>query len=317
MSSEKGFTKTDMDRVGIFQEMGYISIGDKYKTTKVEFNESSSKQKQMLSGAEKIKSANQAGYFSDKFQRVLEGEAYSDQAKMRRQYRLKESQKNVGKPFVPSSVDKKPSGAGSYYGTFSGPIPALSTQQQAGKGYKAPGKNFYTSPGKKGTGYGYAGVTLGHYTEYKSDNYDQYRELTRKENELHKKSLKGGAFRLNMAPKDYFDDNPYKSDRAISSGKKLQEKKWEIKPFKPSSPAKLDGGMKAGTFESYPSHSNDSYKSKAKDSRQASGASVKSGKTFIPPAGPKSVPVNSVLDQNIMRALNVQNYRTVQGVLSY
>jgi len=28
---EKVFTKTDMERVALFQEMGYICIGDKYK----------------------------------------------------------------------------------------------------------------------------------------------------------------------------------------------------------------------------------------------------------------------------------------------
>ena len=29
---EKAFAKTDMERVALFQEMGYICIGDKYKT---------------------------------------------------------------------------------------------------------------------------------------------------------------------------------------------------------------------------------------------------------------------------------------------
>ena len=33
MTEKDKFTKTDMDRVGIFQEMGYISIGDKYKSS--------------------------------------------------------------------------------------------------------------------------------------------------------------------------------------------------------------------------------------------------------------------------------------------
>ena len=28
---EKGFSKTDMERVALFQEMGYICIGDKYR----------------------------------------------------------------------------------------------------------------------------------------------------------------------------------------------------------------------------------------------------------------------------------------------
>lgn len=27
------FTKTDMERVALFQEMGYVSIGDEYKNT--------------------------------------------------------------------------------------------------------------------------------------------------------------------------------------------------------------------------------------------------------------------------------------------
>ena len=27
----KKFAKTDMERVGLFKEMGYVSIGDKYK----------------------------------------------------------------------------------------------------------------------------------------------------------------------------------------------------------------------------------------------------------------------------------------------
>ncbi len=61
----------------------------------------------MLAGGGKSKSAMQSGYFSDTFSRVMEGEAYSDQVKMRRQSRLKEAQKNIGKPFVPSSGEKK------------------------------------------------------------------------------------------------------------------------------------------------------------------------------------------------------------------
>lgn len=60
-----------------------------------------------------------------------------------------------------------------------------------------------------------------------------------------------------------------------------------------------DGGMKAGTFDVYPTHSNDPYK--AKVSHQSTSSAKKTGKTFLPPAGPKSAPANSVLDQNIVR----------------
>lgn len=74
----------------------------------VQFNASAGKGKQMLPGGLKEKTAKQDGYFAEKYNRMFEGEAYSDPIKMRRQHRIKEGQKNLGKPFLPSSGDKKP-----------------------------------------------------------------------------------------------------------------------------------------------------------------------------------------------------------------
>lgn len=71
------------------------------------FNESAGRGRQMLPGGRKSKSALPSGYFSDKFSRVLEGESYTDPVKVRRQDRMKEAQRNIGKPFVPSSGEKK------------------------------------------------------------------------------------------------------------------------------------------------------------------------------------------------------------------
>lgn len=73
----------------------------------VQFNVAAGKGKQMLLGGNKEKCARQDGYFNDKYNRVFEGEAYSDPIKQRRQHRLKEAQKNLGKPFLPSNVPKK------------------------------------------------------------------------------------------------------------------------------------------------------------------------------------------------------------------
>lgn len=73
----------------------------------VAFNESGGHGRQMLPGGRKSKSALPSGYFSEKFSRVLEGESYTDPVKMRRQDRMKEAQKIIGKPFVPSSGEKK------------------------------------------------------------------------------------------------------------------------------------------------------------------------------------------------------------------
>ena len=60
-----------------------------------------------------------------------------------------------------------------------------------------------------------------------------------RQNEAHKKALTGGPFRLNMASRTYFDENPYKSEKALPPAKKTAEKKWDVKPFKPSSPSKM------------------------------------------------------------------------------
>ncbi|RXM30821.1 Sorting nexin-25 [Acipenser ruthenus] len=71
--------------------------------------------------------------------------------------------------------------------------------------------------------------------------------------------LKGGAFFINLHPKDLFDSNPYKFDKPLPPVKKIGGKKPAVVPFKPSSPPKKIGGMKAGTFEVYPSHSADPF----------------------------------------------------------
>jgi hypothetical protein len=61
-----------------------------------------------LPGGSKAKCARQDGYFDQKFNRVLEGEAYSDPVKKRRQDRLKAGKLNIGKAFVPNNGTKLP-----------------------------------------------------------------------------------------------------------------------------------------------------------------------------------------------------------------
>ena len=47
------------------------------------------------------------------------------------------------------------SGLGNHYGTLSGPISAFSPAGKTKKPYQSSGKNFYTNPGRRGTGFGY------------------------------------------------------------------------------------------------------------------------------------------------------------------
>ncbi|KAG9347003.1 hypothetical protein JZ751_005930 [Albula glossodonta] len=262
--------KTDMDRVGLFKEMGYITIGDKY-TPNINrpFNESAHKSKQMISSGLKKKSGLQAGYFDTQFKRIFEREAFTDPVKLRRQYRLQQAKKNIGKAFLPSNGEKKPSGIGGYYGTLSGPIQAMSALQVPKKPYKSPGKNILTNPPKKGSGYG--------------------------------TKMKGGAFRLNLHPKDCFDGNPYKLDKPLPPVKKTEEKKEHL------------GGMKAGTFDLYPAHSADPYMSR----RSKSVTANKEGKIFHPSPGPKSMPVKSILHMNVKKVVNSANITAMPSVMAY
>lgn len=57
-------------------------------------------------------------------------------------------------------------------------------------------------------------------------------------------------------------------------------------------------GSKAGTFDKYPSHSAEPYKKKV---LRPVHVVNKTGKIFMPSAGPKSAPVNSVLSQNVTK----------------
>ncbi|XP_061108284.1 cilia-and flagella-associated protein 96 isoform X2 [Conger conger] len=306
--------KTDMDRVGLFKEMGYITIGDKYTVnTYRPFNESAHKNKQMVVSSPKKKSGLQVGYFDAQFKRIFEKEASTDPVKLRRQYRMQQAKKNIGKAFLPSNGEKKPSGIGSYYGTLGGPVQALSALQVQRKPYQSPGKNVLTSPPKKGSGYGYPNVTLSKRDTYSTDPYDRAREMMKKEIISDRTMMKGGPFRLNLHPRDCFDGNPYKLDKALPPVKNTESKKAQVVPFKPSSPSKRIGGMKAGTFDIYPSHSADPYIAR----RSKSVTTNKDGKIFHPSPGPKTMPVSSIINVNVKKAINSAKCTAVPSVMAY
>ncbi|NXX18163.1 CD047 protein, partial [Podargus strigoides] len=290
--------KSDMEKIGLFSEMSYVTIGDRYVSHYMRpFNEAASKNKQMLAAGTKTMSALQAGYFEPQFVRIFEGEAYSNPVQRRRRYRLAESKKNLGKALIPTNGYKWPCGFGTYYGTIGGSYAHFSPQLKAKERYVPPKKNFYTSPGKKGSGYGYVNVTIGEQYPHEPDGYEVERINARKALEEHKRLVKGGPFKLNLYPLEYFDKNPYFNDKPLPPLKKPLPVKPVALPFKPSSPAKKPGGMKGGTFDPYPSHSADPYV--VKESKAV--PTNKAQQTFQPPPGPKSRPVKSIMTLNVVR----------------
>ncbi|KFQ57209.1 UPF0602 protein C4orf47, partial [Nestor notabilis] len=194
-------------------------------------------------------------------------------------------------------------GLGSFYGTIGGSYPYFSPQVRDKARYVPPGKNFYTNPGKKGTGYGYANLTIGEQYEHLPDEYDLARIIAKKAQEQHKQLFKGGPFRLNLYPQEYFDMNPYFTDKPLPPEKKPPSEKRVALPFIPSSPAKKVRGMKGGTFDPYPSHS-------VKETKGVT--STKERQIFHPPPGPKSRPVTSIITLNVKRSLNAKNYKNAQ-----
>ncbi len=61
--------------------------------------------------------------------------------------------------------------------------------------------------------------------------------------------MKGGAFKLNMHPKTYFDGNPYASDKPLPPVKSPVKEKRDVKPFRPSHPAKSVSILNTVTLE--------------------------------------------------------------------
>ncbi|XP_012880602.1 PREDICTED: UPF0602 protein C4orf47 homolog [Dipodomys ordii] len=304
MPAEGG--KTDMERIGLFSEMEYVTVGDKYVSSyNRAFNEAATKNRQMLPGGSKAISALQAGYFDPQFSRIFEGEGYINMNQVRRRAMMEEAKKNITRAFIPSSGGKKPCGLGSYYGTIGGPIPFFSAQAKPKDKYEPPGKNLYTNPGKKGTGYGYANVTIGKQLSHSADFYDEAKVNYKKHIEDHHRLMKGAPFKLNLYPKDYFDVNPYLFEKTLPPIKKEVKKELLSGAFKPSSPGKKPGGMKAGTFDPYPSHSVEP--AVVKFRKEPVG---KSEKIFHPPNGPKSRPIESIVALNVKRTLNTNNYKT-------
>lgn len=313
----------------MFSEMGYISLGDRYPKVDPRskpFNDAAYQGKQMLSGGSKTRSGLQAGYFEPTFKRVMEKESYTDSIKNRRQERLSQNKKNISnKAFLPSSYTKKPSGKGNTYGTFAGTHKSFSPNNKQKSPYVAPGRNFTTTPGKKGTGYGYVHVTFGKYPDHSFEPYEAARVIRKKDMKDHIEKLKGGSYKLGMHPKALFDGNVYKADRPQKSGKNPfngSNSKLVVKtPFRPANPGKNIAGCKAGTFGDYPKHSADPYIPENKVmqvlQQKLYKTQYKNRGIFHPSPGPKSIPTKSVLEQNVVRTMNRNNYKKVKTMLAF
>ncbi|GAB1609031.1 UPF0602 protein C4orf47 homolog [Argonauta hians] len=300
----------DIDRVGLFSEMGYITIGDKYKDPNTIFN---MKGKNFYVPGSKSLTSAQHGYFTDTYHRICEGEGYMDPILEARKAAIRNSKKNLGKAFAPSNGFKSSCGLGSYYGTIGGPLPALSPIVKPKSPTAQLGKNIVTSPGKKGTGYGYLEVTMNPYPKHLPDPFSSTKDQYKKDYELHKSIFKGGPFHLNMCPVEYFTPNPYMETKMPPVKEKAKEKhRLNLPPFVPSNPGRKT--FVDATFEKYPAHSVNDYRPHREYSKRVVNSS---GKTFYPLKQAKNRPTNSIMQQNVNKVMNSTNYKTIEKVMTY
>jgi len=332
-----GHGKPDIERLGVFSESGYVSIGESFNTKAASFNESASKGKQFSVEFSKSKSGNQDGYFDQKFARIFESEALNEPFKQRAAQEKSSRAKNISnKPIYPAGPSQKLASCGNYLGSFEGRVEHFSVNKDNSK--QTPDsndsknkskpeksstlKNFYTSPGKKGIGSGYADLTIGKYPEYSSNQYDP---VTSK-NLISNSTNRPQVFRQAGLSQEFFGPNPYTDDsktlllkqqrqKQIEAAKQIADAKKKSKPvFIPSSPNKKMGGCKAGTFSKYPECFTDqsiknknggniikSFENGKNTPRNLKNQSQNPKKPFLYNYKFKSTPISSVLVKNVRR----------------
>eukprot|EP01135_Chromosphaera_perkinsii_P002997 Nk52_evm19s232 gene=Nk52_evmTU19s232 len=286
--------KSDLETLGVFSQPGYIS-NDKYTNPNYKpFVEAHFKGKQLVTGCTKKGHDTPDVYLDKQFARVFQGEGYSDPVASARRKRVDAMKLQIVKtPFRPSGVPPKPSGKGDHFGTFSGPIQAMSVISRRPV-YKPPGKNFLVSPIKKGSGFGYAHLGIGEDPVYSSEPYNAAQTLTKEEMKRHKAKMIGKAFIPSSGGAGLFSPNVYTNTKPLPPPKReaATPPALQKQPFRPSHPAKsgLNGGLNP-----YPTHSSDGPPKKAPP--KAKGKT----KVFLMNGGPKSAPTKSVLQANVPR----------------
>ncbi|EGD77836.1 hypothetical protein PTSG_09469 [Salpingoeca rosetta] len=206
--------------MGFFGQPAFVTINDPYN--KKEKLPPAAKGRQMMT-------LRQNRPF-DNPPRAFEGEAYHDAVKQRRKEERRSKKKQLTYKFTPS---------GTGHDTFSGPVKYFSPQQRPQKKAPKEPSNFYTNPSKKGSGFGYANVTLSRTLPYIPSEYDRADKLRRKEEKAAKSKMKGKAFKSvcgNGKTSRLFDDNPFREpEKKIKAKPKSAppQKKVDI-PFKPT-----------------------------------------------------------------------------------
>lgn len=306
-------SKSSQEILGTFGTPTYISINDPYVKKKKSDTKLKGKP-QMMTTHSKSKSAHNDGYFTKTFARALEKEPIHDAVQARRKEALAGRKKMIAGDYKPSHPTKKIASSGSYEGTLQANKGTVKYFSPATNPKKAKGRekvNFMTNPGKKGTGYGYTGVTLGKLPEYKTSPYDAARKADIAAAKAHRSAVRGAPFKA-AAPdapagsRGFFDANVYKPTKLAGKPKVPKKEKKITVPFYPNRPlgSMASGGKDCDTFGKF-TYTPEKY------TRKVAKAKTNNGAVFKPISNSKSMPQPSTVAVNVRRSVNPSNTTSI------
>ncbi|KAA3680283.1 uncharacterized protein DEA37_0014849 [Paragonimus westermani] len=316
--------KPDLQRLGVFKEMSYHTIGDPYVpfqfTPYVQRTNPRGVPPMYLPGGySKTKAANSDGYFAP-FKSAHIGDGVMKYVDIMRQMRKVEKSKRIGQgEWIPSGSTKLRSGTGSLYGNLKERSDAFDPAVKVIPKLHEP-RNFYTSPGKKGTGYGYVDVCINPYPKWQPD--DNPVEVVYQRADHVAKLKDRRPFISTCRSLGAFDGNPWAKGDPLAPGGPIPmafgvaglPKSTQIEPiFVPSHPAKKDGGMKDGTLSKFPEYSSEPYIQPSKVIKEDKSKFV--GGRWIPNPGTALViPTPSIVDKNTVLHINSKTRYTTHKV---
>lgn len=219
------YGKADLKRLGIFSECEYLSKNQPYDDKRNKSLEYRTEGKQFITAPRRKDALFDKGYH-----RLFENEPQVVNGK--------EEKKFISdQPFRPANVSTKPGKSkGGKWGTLEEQFPLESNldviEPKAVKVVekKREKKNFITSPGKKGTGQGYADIGFSK-IKYQPDSYDNFIIAARKERRDGKKlEISKKAFIGTSSEKDFFNSFTRLPLQSVEEPKKIVK----LVPFRPA-----------------------------------------------------------------------------------
>lgn len=313
------------NKYGLFTDVGYNCIGDKYSDKDALSQSSRYQGLNMKASRKKTGKTNDVCF--DKFKPLYEKEKYEKaNAEKAAERTAKLESMSTDKPFKPPSKTKDATGLGGYYGCIGPKYPNMGPgdNEKLKKGdlrLESMPRNIVTNPSKKGT-YGTRGTTLGERVgaggavgeyAYKGDDYDAARKENAKAN---------AAGREKMQPQPFKPANPPKRGGAGVPGRTMGGPKGQgvcgeyaykelgppppeqrddriEKPFRPTHPMKKGYN---GTLDKFPKYMEDPLDLKLareKAERLAEIEKLDKVPPFVPPSTGKSGATASVLRMNL------------------